>query len=105
MREVNLPMSLRTAAGELKYQDAKTAGNTVLLRDVKPILQWDHWILINNDYPYDMCFKTHHMLIPRRNFSKRSEMNLDELEELDLFIWPYIEAHYHLMFENTMVVS
>lgn len=99
---MSLPTSLRTDRGERYYQRAKKAGLTRPLEEEKVLLNFKYWKVIENRFPYDSCFQTHHMLIPKRKFSRRFQMTDDELDELDFFIDTYAEEHYDIVFENMM---
>lgn len=62
---------------------------------------FEHWYIIENLYPYDLITKEHHMLVPKRVFSKMSECTRDEWNE-----YKYIinlleeEGHYDGILEN-----
>ena len=32
----------------------------------KPIKRFEHWLIIENEFPYDAIAETHHMLVPKR---------------------------------------
>lgn len=95
-----LPVSPRSMAGEKRYQKAKASGETRPLREEEVLYVWKHWVLIDNRYPYDMIYRKHHMLIPRRNVAKYSQLRWYEKRELRKIIDTYCQAHYHLVFEN-----
>jgi len=100
MATPELPVSMRTARGERRYQAAKQNGDTVPLNREKVIIDYLYWKLINNRFPGDMIFKKHHMLIPKREFSSRDDMLPRERRELDKIIRTYAQYNYHLIFEN-----
>ena len=62
---------------------------------------FEHWVVIENLYPYDLIAKEHHMLVPKRVFSRMSECTRNEWDE-----YKYIlntleeEAHYDAIMEN-----
>ena len=95
-----LPMSLRSAAGEQAYQDVREAKALEPLSQVKPIKEWKHWKLVPNQFPYDVAFRRHNMLIPKRQFANREQMKFYEWQELQLIIRDYIEKHYDLLIDN-----
>lgn len=96
----SLPMSLRTQAGELRYQDAKNRKALEPLSQVEPIKEWKYWKLIPNQYPYDMAFRRHNMLVPKRQYADRGQMHFIEWQELQIIIRDYIEKHYDVLFDN-----
>lgn len=97
---MSLPMSLRTAAGEQAYQDAKASGNTTPLELEATLRQWKHWRLIDNRFAYTVAFKEHHMLVPRRGVADRWELNADEKAEFELIVKDFVYPTYDLWFEN-----
>lgn len=98
MNEV--PASLRKLESEKRYNYAKAEGTLkpLSLENVKH--QWKHWKLIENRFPYDMCFQTHDLLIPKRLIADKSELFPRELKELDSIIHGYCQTNYDMVFEN-----
>lgn len=96
-----VPTSARTADSEMRYQCAKILGELLSLDQEKAIYTFDHWRIIENRFPYDMIFKTHHMLLPIRIVGTRSELNEAEIRELSLIRDLTIMHDYDLVFENT----
>lgn len=94
-----IPTSARSIAGETAYQEAKRAGQTVPLDQEDKIMEFDHWYIINNRFPYDMTFGKHHMLVPFSGAAFRADLSIDELNELDQIILQ-LDATYDLVFEN-----
>lgn len=98
---MTLPMSLRTAAGEQAYQDAKANKTTKPLELVPSIKLFDHWRIIENDYPYDVGYKRCHMLIVKRaGVGAWNELNTYELSELDRIKREYLYDEYDQIIEN-----
>lgn len=93
--------TLRSWRGERHYAKAKKAGKTHDLQTVMPLMEWDYWKLIPNEYPYDMVFEKHDMIIPKRNFATRSDIKPKELKELNEILAWCIEPWYHVIFENS----
>lgn len=46
------------------------------------IKNWQYWILVKNEFPYDKIAKKHDLLVPRRFISDGEEMEDLELNEL-----------------------
>ncbi len=61
-----LPVSLRKNTTEIFYQQSKLAKMTVPLHEEPHLRQWKHWKIIDNAFPYDVAFSTHHLLLPKR---------------------------------------
>lgn len=76
-----LSVSPRSYTSELAYNEAKRRGTTHPLADEPTLQAWKYWRLIDNAFPYDVLFKTHHMLVPKRVVV---EQDLNELERQEL---------------------
>lgn len=50
--------------------------------DLVVIKDFFNWVIVENQFPYDAIAETHHMLIPKRHFSKEMEGNDQESEEV-----------------------
>lgn len=97
----DLPMSLRTRSGEETYQLAKANGGTVPLELAPSLKIFKHWRLIDNNFPYRVAYKTHHMLLPRRaGVSERWDLNAEEKAEFEQLLKDFIYPEYDLWFEN-----
>lgn len=94
-----LPMSGRRAEAELNYQCQKNLGGTIPLDQEPRLLQWKHWYLIANRFPYNMIFAEHDMLLPLRGFANRGEMSVAEFIEYNQII-DELSNQYDLVFEN-----
>jgi len=99
--KADVPMSLRTVNGELHYQLAKIDKTTLPL-ELEPALQiFKYWRVINNRFPYDISFKMHHMLVPRRgDVADRWDLNDNEKAEFETILKDYVYPNYDLWFEN-----
>lgn len=81
-RRSQAPISLRTTTGEMYYAFSKKIGNLKQLHEEPALEEWRHWKLIDNSYPYDIAFKEHHLLIPRR-VAPKQKLNVAEKLELE----------------------
>lgn len=93
--------TLRTPETEQKYQDMKDSGimNKVCRlceEDIK--MNFMHWRLVPNRFPYDRAFEPHDMLIPIRH---TATLNEEEKAEFELIKESYIDRHYHYIMEAT----
>jgi len=72
------------------------------LEDEERILRhFEHWMIIDNLYPYDIIAKEHHLLVPKRVFSRMSECTRDEWNEYKHIINLFEEeGHYSAIMEN-----
>lgn len=99
---MSLPMSLRKRESEIAYQEAKKAGDTVPLELEPSLRMWRHWRLIDNRFPYDSAFVTHHMLVPNRGgVANRWDLNAVEKAEFESILHGFVYPTYDLWFENT----
>lgn len=96
----DVPNSMRRRKSEQAYQRAKQEGTLKPLQEEKHLHRWADWILIENRFPYDLVFKTHHLLIPTRKFADRTEMKRGERIALDAIL-ASIGTEYEIIFENT----
>lgn len=94
-----VPVSLRSLEDEAAYTKAKQKGRAKKpLHKEKPLKEWEHWLLIENEFPYTAVFKTHHMLIPKREIS-RKQIKDQEKRELDEIL-DELEKTYDTMMIN-----
>lgn len=111
---MKIPMTIRTLASELRYAEDKQRGLTHEIRDIPTLRRWEHWRLIHNEYPYDLAFEIHHMLVPVRPVPDFATLDAAQLAELlgiiqelqghadyDLMMWNFpkrqtIRNHFHL---------
>ena len=93
------PVSLRTLSSEQQYQADKAAGNTVPLDQEPHIIDFKHWYVIKNRYPYNTAFCEHDMILPRRVFATRGEISIAEAIELDTIL-DDLKHQYDVVFEN-----
>lgn len=88
---------LRSEETAKAYEDAqslgKPEGGCRLCADSAAILQeFEHWLLMDNRFPYDRYFSKSHMLVTKRHVK---EMNLNDDEEAE-----YEQLRYGFLAEN-----
>lgn len=73
MQKANTPTALRTTETWNRYQaEPKKNNGDCFMCDPEAIVvvrEFEHWIIIENNYPYDVVAKDHHMLIPKKHIS------------------------------------
>lgn len=81
-------ISPRSEETESKYQEFKkqklAAGEDLSafkLEDEVVLREFEHWLIIENRFPYDNMTSVNHMLIPRRNFSDYTDATEEEKKE------------------------
>ncbi len=95
----DLPMSLRTHAGEAHYAEQKTNNNLIPLADEASVLEYKHWRIIRNRFPYDAVLEEHDMLVPKRVVAERKDLTLEEARELT-DILEEMKNSYDFVMEN-----
>jgi len=95
------PMSVRRLESEQAYQRAKHQGVIRPLNEEPVLINYKHWFLIANRFPYDMIYAEHDLLVCKRQVARRDDLSIAELIELNEAI-NELENQYHLIFENTM---
>lgn len=93
--------TLRTPETEAKYQEMKDSGvmsEGCRLCEETITMNFTHWRLIPNRFPYDEVFEPHDMLIPIRHTADINEEERLELEEIKK---SYINHHYRYIMEAT----
>jgi hypothetical protein len=76
---------------------------------VNPFLNWkescikefEHWVIIPNEFPYDAISTTNHMIATKRAvaFDWRL-LTLEEEKEIDMLKETYLNEHYDVVWEN-----
>lgn len=74
--------------------------STFNLLSLPHLKEWNYWVLIKNEFPYDKIASKHDMLVPTRFFEKEREMEDTEIHEL-LDIKDEISDNYNFFLENT----
>lgn len=92
-------MKLRTPATATKYLVATKDKN--FMTTAPSLVDFTHWRIIKNNYPYDNIAKVHDMLIPRRKFSTYGCMTKPERVELDVIINVYLEDYDAVLLNMT----
>lgn len=97
-----LPVSERSALGEETYQIAKQRGLLLPLADEPSLHEFTYWRIIVNRFPYDMVYRTSHLLLPRREVGERYNLTPDELYELEELLNGFVDDHYDRYIVNTV---
>lgn len=98
---MSLPMSLRTAATEQKYQDAKENRTTTPLELVTSLQMFNHWRIVNNDFPYNVGYKRCHMLVLKRaGAGSWHDLRPEEIAELNELKRTHLYDEYDQIIEN-----
>lgn len=97
-----IPVSLRTASSELRYQHYKATGRLVDLQDEDTVIEFKYFKIIDNRFPYDMAYAVCHMLIPKRRVSDYTQLRWRERRELKQILYgEIIQGGYSQIVENT----
>ena len=63
--------------------------------------EFNHWLIINNDFPYDAIADTNHIIFPKRSvpFDWRL-LHKEELDEFQILRETFLTDHYDVIHEN-----
>lgn len=92
--------SLRKPESHARYLEFVRSGKLpkCYLCEAKPIREYKHWKIIENQFPYDAVAETTNMVAPKRHI-KETELTWKELKELSE-IKEDLHAEYDMIVEN-----
>lgn len=92
---------MRSPENEARYQAVLAQRDPAIcpLCAIPSRKEFEHWRLVENDFPYDLVASVHHMLIPKRHAIER-ELSAEEWEEFNRIKHGYANEHYAMMFEG-----
>lgn len=105
-----MPVSLRTPEMEDKYQKyLKTdlAKNCCFCRELDKhnsgyssavIKEYDCWVIMKNDFPYNMVYSVHNLLFPKRHVDF-ADLTVKEISEYNRIL-NEVRKDYHQQLEN-----
>lgn len=65
------------------------------------IREFDHWFIIENDFPYDAIATTHHLLFTKRKVAFEWDLlTQEEREELEYLKKEFFNNEYDVFYEN-----
>lgn len=93
--------SLRSLQTHLQYLEHRNSPNfpKCYVCDAKPLKEYRHWKIIENQFPYDEVAATSHMVVPKRHL-KESELTWREMSEFEK-VKADMHAEYDMIIENT----
>ena len=99
------PRSIETEQKYKAFKDLKRQVGEDLaefkLEDEIVVREFDHWLIIENRFPYDNMTSVNHMLIPRRDFADLSEATGEEMVEHEAIRNALVtERYYDALVEN-----
>lgn len=100
--------SPRTPETERKYQAFKRErigknkrSDELDLAEESVLREFEHWLIIENRFPYDAMTSVNHMLVPKRAFADYYEASEDERAEYhDIIRTLAAEDYYDALVEN-----
>ena len=93
--------TLRTKETEARYQKLISEGflnDGCNLCKAPSIMDFEHWRIIGNLFPYDLIAKVHHMIIPKRHITG-TDITETEKQELESLKDEYINQEYSYIIE------
>ena len=103
-------MELRTPETDSKYRDAEKNGinNSCFFCDEsrqQPVKEFNHFKLVENDFPYDAIAEVSHLLFPKRHI-REYEYTKEEIDELNDIKTGYLQkADYNYLMEGITKTS
>lgn len=96
-----MALSLRTKATEERYRKfrEKSAPDRCPFCVEEPLRVYKHWLILQNNFPYDNVFKVSHLLAPRRHQADLDDLSWRERWELRQ-IRRELLKEYHVILEN-----
>lgn len=95
--------TLRTKQVQQAYTDAVALGvlkQGCVLCKKDALKTFEHWKIVENDFPYDIIAETHHMIVPLRHMISAG-LTGEEWGELQKIKKEYITSTYQFMVEST----
>lgn len=89
---------LRTKATWERYQNQPVRDDCFMCVKRKIVKEFEHWLIIENDFPYDAVASIHHLAIPREHITT---LNKDTLEEYQNVVVHYVDQNYDFTGTNT----
>lgn len=75
--------------------------NACVLCEKVSVKEFTYWKITENQFPYDLIAKTHHMLMPLRHVAE-SGFSEEELKEFALIKGELMEGEYDWLIESTV---
>ncbi len=75
--------------------------NPFLSEDELIIKEFKHWVILENEFPYDAIAAVSHMLATKRDIPLDwKSLNTEEMEEFNEIQDTYLSEHYDALWEN-----
>ncbi len=85
----------------LKYIASNPSNNPFEDAEKRAIKNFNYWVIVENDFPYDAIAKDHHLLVTKRVVPCEFRLlNKDEIEEFYYIKENYIKENYEVLWEN-----
>jgi len=98
MSRANIGTKLRTLETWRRYQDKRSdtsRGCFMCTPADDPIVTYCHWMIIENEYPYDAGAEGHTLLVPMNHVQYESPLTIEEMRELEDIIGDLEYAGYY----------
>ena len=90
----------RTKETNEKYKEYLKHTRSVDFLTKNRVATYTHWIIIKDEFPYDAIATTHDLLIPKRIFAERKDMNTQEAEELEHLVQHTLPKTYEILLDK-----
>jgi len=95
--------TLRTPETQKRYMEYfknEYDGHCIYCAKELLIKEYEHWVIIDNKFPYDKIYGKHHQLAPKRHVEFEYELTEEERAEKHVIINKYEVGNYEAMREN-----
>ena len=95
--------TLRTKETEERYKKLKNEDSFLVgcsLCKAPSIIEFNHWRIIDNAFPYDYIADLHHMVVTKRHMAE-DQLSQEEKGELESLRLGYINEKYEFLMEAT----
>lgn len=89
-----MPTYLRTTETWERYVEGKKREDCFICAGDLMVTEWEHWVIVENAYPYDAVADTHVLLCPRRHVSREEDLQHQEFRELQVILRHIEKAGY-----------
>ena len=66
----------------IEFLESNTKKNCIFCDRELFVKEFEHWVILENRFPYDKIAQTHHMLAPKRHIAFEADLTLEERDEM-----------------------
>ena len=84
----------------MEYLENEYDGHCIYCSKDHLVKEYDYWIIIENEFPYDKVWGKHHQLAPKRHIQNELSLTTYELMDLMMIKHKYEKGNYDAVREN-----